>query len=96
MVHIKLLGILEIESGKRNWVLFIGPTDIGDLLLTTPAIGLAKEDNPSLEIIYMTQPQANSLHSIILILTVLILLICLGFGKRRRALVIQFRAFANL
>lgn len=44
-------GVWRVNPGKKNRVLFIGPTHLGDLLLSTPAIRFAKEKIPNLEII---------------------------------------------
>ena len=44
-------GFVKYHKCRENRVIFIGPTHLGDILLTTPAMRFAKEKNPALEII---------------------------------------------
>ncbi|MCJ7812958.1 hypothetical protein MUP95_06555 [bacterium] len=45
------LGLNPTGEGKKNRILLIGQTHLGDILLATPAIKFTKLANPSLEII---------------------------------------------
>lgn len=44
-------GLRKTRPGIKNRIVLIGPTHLGDILLSTPAIRFAKEKNPALEIV---------------------------------------------
>lgn len=53
-------GLWKANRGQKNRVLFIGPTHIGDILLSTPAIRFAKEKNPALKIICIASSSSKA------------------------------------
>jgi heptosyltransferase-3 len=57
---LNLLGVGKARAGKKNRVVFIGPTHLGDILLMTPAIRFAKEKNPALEIISLVSSSSKT------------------------------------
>lgn len=54
------LNLVKIKAGKENRIVFIGPTHLGDILLSTPAIRFAKEKNPALEIICIVSSSSKA------------------------------------
>ena len=55
------LGLIPSRKGKKNRILLIGQTHLGDVLLATPAIRLAKQANPSLEIICIASSSSKGI-----------------------------------
>jgi ADP-heptose:LPS heptosyltransferase len=54
------LDLIPARKGQNGRLLLIGPTHLGDVLLTTPAVRLAKQTNSSLEIIYIASSSSKS------------------------------------
>jgi len=55
-----IFGLVKNRSGKKNRIIFIGPTHLGDILLTTPAIRFAKEKKTALEILCLVSSSSKT------------------------------------
>jgi ADP-heptose:LPS heptosyltransferase len=53
-------GLVKNWLGRKNRVIFIGPTHLGDILLTTPAIRFAKQKKTALEIICIVSSSSKA------------------------------------
>jgi len=54
------LGVGRNHHKRNNRIIFIGPTHIGDILLTTPAIRFVKEKKPDVEIICIASSSSKA------------------------------------
>ena len=57
----KKIGLLNKQTGEKKRVIFIGPTHMGDILFSTPAIRFAKEKKPDLEIICIVSSSSKAI-----------------------------------
>lgn len=56
-----LSGICKTRHGKKNRIVFIGPSHLGDMLLSTPAIRFLKEKKPYLDIMCIVSSSSKAI-----------------------------------